>query len=941
MRQGLGRSPPVPVVSVGDAGRQIVADLGRGAYLAAALGKVGRNRRLHCPSLLGQPKVVEQHAHREHRGGRVGLALARDVRSGAVHRFEHRRRGAVRVDVAGRRQADAAGDRRSLVGQDVAEEVVSDDDVEPGRLRRHEDRRRVDVQVVRSDVRELRAHHVDDPLPEVTGVHQDVLLVHQREVLPGAPLRGREGVADHALDPESGVEAHFGGDLVRRTCAQRAAVAGIRTFGALAHDDEVHLAGVGERGPDTRVEASRPQVHVLVELEPQLQQQTPLEDSGRDARVTDRAEQDDVVLADRGEVRGGERLAGPVPARGAEVERCGRDGDVTSGEGGVERLEALIDDLRTDAVACDDSELDVARHSPTLVSRPMGWDGHLTCWPTYRVPVWGPGWCAPTPPWSACRAALDVVTVARPDPREQRTQPASDGLDGVTLTLGTQRLELRRPGVLVVDEPSREGTALDVPEDLLHVLLHGRVDDPRSRDVVAVLGRVGDAPPLLGDPTLVDEVDDELELVQHLEVRDLGLVAGLGQRLEAVLDELGDAAAQDRLLAEQVGLGLLGEGGLDTGRAQATDRLGVGECEWPGATGGVFLDRHQHRDAAAIDVLTTNQVTRTLRCDHRDVDAVGRRDVPEPDVEAVREEQCLAGRQARLDRLGVDRALDRVRHQHHDDVGLGRSLGRSDDAQALVLGLDPRGAPLRQADADVDNRVAQVQRVRMPLTAVADDRDLAAGDDREVGVVLVEELCHGGSPWCVDGLGRLGPWPRVAAGVTARTDQALRPTRSSDRSVMEREPRPIATVPDWTISRTPNGSSAVSRAASLSGPPVASIVTASGTTSMTRARNSWTTSRTPERLGPSARTLTMSSSRCTEESRSSSTILRTWTSLLSCFVTCSSGSSATSTTTVIREISGCSVGPTASEWMLNERRAKRPETRVSTPGLFSTSTDRV
>src|SRR5450756_2285672 len=221
--------------------------------------------------------------------------------------------------------------------------------------------------------------HVDDPLPEATGVHQDVVLVHQREVLAGTPLRGRKGVPDHALDPEGGVETHFGGDLVRRADTQRAAVAGVRAFGAFAHDDEVHLTGVGERGPDTRVEASRPQVHVLVELEPQLQQQTPLEDSGRDARVTDRAEQDDVVLADRGEVRGGERLAGPVPTRGAEVERCGRDGDVTSGEGGVERLEALIDDLRTDAVTCDDSELDVAGHSPTLAIRPMDWDGHLTC----------------------------------------------------------------------------------------------------------------------------------------------------------------------------------------------------------------------------------------------------------------------------------------------------------------------------------------------------------------------------------------------------------------------------------------------------------------------------------------------------------------------------------------------------------------------------------
>ena len=48
-----------------------------------------------------------------------------------------------------------------------------------------------------------------------------------------------------------------------------------------------------------------------------------------------------------------------------------------------------------------------------------------------------------------------------------------------------------------------------------------------------------------------------------LEVGELGLVAGLAEDLEAGLDEGGDAAAEDGLLAEEVGLGLLGEGGLE------------------------------------------------------------------------------------------------------------------------------------------------------------------------------------------------------------------------------------------------------------------------------------------------------------------------------------------------------------------------------------------
>ena len=67
------------------------------------------------------------------------------------------------------------------------------------------------------------------------------------------------------------------------------------------------------------------------------------------------------------------------------------------------------------------------------------------------------------------------------------------------------------------------------------------------------------------------------------------------------------------------------------------------------------------------------------------------------------------------------------------------SAGR-DHPQALVGGLCPGLRALRQADPDVDAGVAQAQRVRVALRAVADDGDLAPLDDRQVGVVVVEDL---------------------------------------------------------------------------------------------------------------------------------------------------------------------------------------------------------
>src|ERR1700677_4224491 len=158
---------------------------------------------------------------------------------------------------------------------------------------------------------------------------------------------------------------------------------------------------------------------------------------------------------------------------------------------------------------------------------------------------------------------------------------------------------------------------------------------------------------------------------------------------------------------------------------------------------------------------------------------------------------------------------------------------------------------------------------------------------------------------------------------------------------MERPPRPMATMPDWTSSLIPNGSSTLISASSFSRSPVASTVMTSSATSTTRARNRLTVSSTRDLLSASALTLTRISSRCTVAPGSSSTIFSTLMSLFSCLVTCSSGCSSQLTTIVMREISSCSVGPTASESMLKLRRENSPAIRTRTPGLFSTSTDSV
>ena len=136
-----------------------------------------------------------------------------------------------------------------------------------------------------------------------------------------------------------------------------------------------------------------------------------------------------------------------------------------------------------------------------------------------------------------------------------------------------------RPAVAVLGDPLLgEGAVLDLARGSVCISARTAcVDDPRAPGQVAVLGGVRDGVAHAGDALLVHEVDDELELVEALEVGRLGLVAGVDQGLEPGLDQRGQAAAQHDLLAEEVGLGLLVEGGVEDAGPGGADGVGVGE----------------------------------------------------------------------------------------------------------------------------------------------------------------------------------------------------------------------------------------------------------------------------------------------------------------------------------------------------------------------------
>ena len=108
---------------------------------AAEVGRLRRRRvRQHALDRrddrgrrLAVAEEVEHQRARPDLADRIGDALAGDVGRRAVHRLEQRREVALGIEVGRRRDADRAADGRAEIGQDVAEEVGADDDVEAAR----------------------------------------------------------------------------------------------------------------------------------------------------------------------------------------------------------------------------------------------------------------------------------------------------------------------------------------------------------------------------------------------------------------------------------------------------------------------------------------------------------------------------------------------------------------------------------------------------------------------------------------------------------------------------------------------------------------------------------------------------------------------------------------------------------------------------------------
>ena len=94
--------------------------------------------------------MSKEHRRGCNRADRVGHVLPGDIRRRPVHRLEQPR---ALAKTGGRKQTERSDDRASLVRQDVAEEVLGEDDVEGRRSKRNLHRAGVHIHVIERDVR--------------------------------------------------------------------------------------------------------------------------------------------------------------------------------------------------------------------------------------------------------------------------------------------------------------------------------------------------------------------------------------------------------------------------------------------------------------------------------------------------------------------------------------------------------------------------------------------------------------------------------------------------------------------------------------------------------------------------------------------------------------------------------------------------------------------
>ena len=289
-------------------------------------------------------------------------------------------------------------------------------------------------------------------------------------------------------------------------------------------------------------------------------------------------------------------------------------------------------------------------------------------------------------------------------------------------------------------------TVLDVLQDLLHGCFGLFRNQLRSGDVIPVLSGVGNRISHSLEAGLIDQIHNQLHLVNTLKICISRIIACFGQSLITRLHQCAYTAAQHCLLAEQVGLGLGTESSLQNACPCTADRQCISQSHLQRFSGRILMNRYQTRYTFARLILTSYSMPGSFRSDHGNIYVLRRHDLIEMNVKAMGKHEHVAFFQIRLNILFVHGSLQFIVDQDHDDICLLCSLGGCIYLKALFLCTLPGSAALIKPDDHVASGLFCIQRMRMSLTAVADDCDRLPFQHGKVTVFLIINLCHCFSP---------------------------------------------------------------------------------------------------------------------------------------------------------------------------------------------------
>jgi folate-binding protein YgfZ len=303
--------------------------------------------------------MPKHHGRGEDRTKRIGHVLTRDRRGRAVDRFEHRSLSGMNVAAGG--HAKASLQAGGQVGDDVAEHVIRDDDVELAGIADHLQAERVNVHMLRGDLRIFARDFLEHALPQASRVSHGIgLIAHEdllarRAIEPSVVLAILEGMADDTLSTLVRVDVFLDRDFVAGTLFEYAASIRVNAFGVFADDDEIDVLRLDIlQGAERRVEQpDRTDVGVEIHLEAHAKQNLFGMNVCLDARIAEGADQNGIeVTGQHDEAVGRNGHAVAQIAVGSPVEL--REGGLRAAR--LQHLNRLRNHLLADPVSGDDGD---------------------------------------------------------------------------------------------------------------------------------------------------------------------------------------------------------------------------------------------------------------------------------------------------------------------------------------------------------------------------------------------------------------------------------------------------------------------------------------------------------------------------------------------------------------------------------------------------------